>query len=140
MNVHVLVGSPSAELLSSSSCVVATGLSVDAAVAMDTTCHAAGVPFIKADIHGVFGQVFCDFGAAFEVSDVDGENPHTGIIASIEQGPQTLICCIEDERIEFQVTMLIPRFTAAYNIDVIIYVIYMLYMCNIGAMILISCR
>jgi ubiquitin-activating enzyme E1 len=27
----------------------------------------------QADIRGVFAQVFCDFGPAFEVLDVDGE-------------------------------------------------------------------
>jgi len=28
---------------------------------------------LQADIRGVFAQVFCDFGPAFEVLDVDGE-------------------------------------------------------------------
>ena len=60
------------------------------------------VPFLKSDICGVFGQVFCDFGDAFTVADVDGENPKTGIIASMDRGEKTLVCFVEDERVEFE--------------------------------------
>lgn len=46
--------------------------------------------------------MFCDFGPEFTVSDVDGEEPHTGIIASIGNDNPALVSCVDDERLEFQ--------------------------------------
>lgn len=34
-----------------------------------------------------------------------GEEPHTGIVASITTGSPALVTCIEDERLEFQVRL-----------------------------------
>eukprot|EP00887_Chlorella_sp_A99_P004083 scaffold23.g4083.t1 len=51
---------------------------------------------------GVFASVFCDFGPSFTVYDVDGEEPHTGIVAGITPGAPTLVTAVEDERLEFQ--------------------------------------
>ncbi len=42
------------------------------AVRIDDFCHKNNIAFIRADIRGVFGSVFCDFGPSFVVSDVDG--------------------------------------------------------------------
>ncbi|KAJ6848143.1 ubiquitin-activating enzyme E1 1-like [Iris pallida] len=50
----------------------------------------------------VFGSLFCDFGPEFTVVDVDGEEPHTGIIASISNDNPALVSCVDDERLEFQ--------------------------------------
>jgi len=71
-------------------------------VRIDEFCHRSGIAFIKADIRGVFACVFCDFGPSFEVLDVDGEEPHTGIVAGITPGNTTLVTTVEDERLEFQ--------------------------------------
>ena len=90
------------EFLSSFQVVVATQLSLAEATRIDDFCHSAGIAFIKADIRGVFASVFCDFGPAFEVFDVDGEEPHTGIVAGISPGNPTLVTTVEDERLEFQ--------------------------------------
>jgi len=46
--------------------------------------------------------VFCDFGPAFTVFDVDGKDPHTGIIASNSNDNAPLVACVDDERLEFQ--------------------------------------
>lgn len=46
--------------------------------------------------------MFCDFGPEFTVVDVDGEDPHTGIIASISNDNPALVACVDDERLEFQ--------------------------------------
>ncbi|PSC67218.1 Ubiquitin-activating enzyme E1 2 [Micractinium conductrix] len=82
--------------------VVVTETPLGESIRIDEYCHANGVAFIKADVRGVFAQVFCDFGPAFEVLDVDGEEPHTGIIAGITPGNPTLVTTVEDERLEFQ--------------------------------------
>lgn len=70
----------------------------------DDFCHQHQPPiaFIKSEIRGLFGSVFCDFGPEFTVLDVDGKDPHTGIIASISNDNPALVSCVDDERIEFQ--------------------------------------
>jgi ubiquitin-activating enzyme E1 len=85
--------------------IVLTDASTADAVALDGAARSAGAAFIRADARGVFGAVFCDFGPAFVVSDTDGEQPATGIIAGITPVPDrgvTLVTCVEDERLEFQ--------------------------------------
>jgi ubiquitin-activating enzyme E1 len=82
--------------------VVATQMSLKEAVRVDDICHKLGIPFVKSDIRGLFASVFCDFGSNFEVSDVDGEEPHTGIIAGITPGTTTLVSTVEDDRLEFE--------------------------------------
>ena len=88
--------------LSSFQVVVATQLPVSEAARINEFCHRSGIAFIKADIRGVFASVFCDFGPSFRVLDVDGEEPHTGIIAGVSPGNPTLVTAVEDERLEFQ--------------------------------------
>ena len=54
-------------------------------------------------VNGLFGFVCNDFGDAFEVVDTTGENPRTAIIANIvPNGDETLISCVDDERIDFE--------------------------------------
>lgn len=119
-------------------------------VKVDQACRQQGTAFIRAELHGVFGSVFCDFGNTFTVLDVDGvciygspcnlfdanvreghlvhpicdrllltpsnrlhaaqwyvhagEEPITGIVSGVTQSESsTIISCVEDERLEFQV-------------------------------------
>jgi ubiquitin-activating enzyme E1 len=44
----------------------------------------------------------CDFGPEFTVFDVDGEEAHSSIIASISNDNPALVSCVDDERLEFQ--------------------------------------
>ncbi|RAL42333.1 hypothetical protein DM860_012116 [Cuscuta australis] len=92
------------ESLSEFQAVVFTDISLEKAVEFDDYCHTHQPPiaFIKADVRGLFGSVFCDFGPQFTVVDVDGEEPHTGIIASISNDNSALVTCVDDERLEFQ--------------------------------------
>uniref|UniRef100_A0A0E0RCN2 Ubiquitin-activating enzyme E1 C-terminal domain-containing protein n=1 Tax=Oryza rufipogon TaxID=4529 RepID=A0A0E0RCN2_ORYRU len=84
--------------------VVFTDISLEKAVEFDSYCHNHQPPiaFIKSEIRGLFGSVFCDFGPEFTVLDVDGEEPHTGIVASISNDNPALVSCVDDERLEFQ--------------------------------------
>ncbi|XP_031123482.1 ubiquitin-activating enzyme E1 1-like isoform X1 [Ipomoea triloba] len=90
--------------LSEFQAVVFTDISLKDAVEFDDYCHFHQPPiaFIKAEVRGLFGSVFCDFGPQFTVSDVDGEEPHTGIVASISNDNPALVSCVDDERLEFQ--------------------------------------
>ncbi len=46
--------------------------------------HAKGIRFISADVRGLFGQTFVDFGDSFTIYDKDGEDPKVGLISDIE--------------------------------------------------------
>lgn len=84
--------------------VVVTDICLEKAIEFDDFCHNHQPPiaFIKSEVRGLFGSVFCDFGPEFTVLDVDGEDPHTGIIASITNDNPALVSCVDDERLEFQ--------------------------------------
>ncbi|XP_038718475.1 ubiquitin-activating enzyme E1 1-like isoform X2 [Tripterygium wilfordii] len=92
------------EQLSDFQAVVFTDISLEKAVEFNDYCHnhLPPISFIKADVRGLFGSVFCDFGPDFTVLDVDGEEPHTGIIASISNDNPAIVSCVDDERLEFQ--------------------------------------
>lgn len=46
-------------------------------------CRENNIKFIATTTMGLFGQVFCDFGSKFYVTDVDGEHPASSLIESI---------------------------------------------------------
>ncbi|XP_052162405.1 ubiquitin-activating enzyme E1 3 isoform X2 [Oryza glaberrima] len=108
LNNAVLISALTEELttdhLSKFQAVVFTDIGLDKAYEFDDYCHSHCPPisFIKAEVCGLFGTVFCDFGPEFTVLDVDGEDPHTGIIASISNDNPVLVSCVDDERLEFQ--------------------------------------
>lgn len=102
--ISTLTSELTKESLSNFQAVVFTEISLEKAVEFDDYCHNHQPPiaFIKSEVRGLFGSVFCDFGPEFMVLDVDGEDPHTGIIASISNDNPALVGCVDDERLEFQ--------------------------------------
>ena len=48
-------------------------------------CHKHGISIVIADIFGLFGTIFTDFGKNFTVGDPTGENPISGIVAGIDE-------------------------------------------------------
>uniref|UniRef100_A0A5B6ZM50 E1 ubiquitin-activating enzyme n=1 Tax=Davidia involucrata TaxID=16924 RepID=A0A5B6ZM50_DAVIN len=108
LNNSVVISTLTTELtkkqLSDFQAVVFTDISTEKAIEFDDYCHNHQPPiaFIKSEVRGLFGYVFCDFGPEFTVFDVDGEDPHSGIIASISNDNPPLVACVDDERLEFQ--------------------------------------
>ncbi|KAK9812201.1 hypothetical protein WJX73_003893 [Symbiochloris irregularis] len=106
LNPAVAVSSSQAALdesfLTKFQVVVLANVPLAEAVQIDRICHAKGVAVVSACIRGVFAYVFCDFGPRFIVNDTDGEEPHTGIVASITATHPTVVTCVEDERLQFQ--------------------------------------
>ncbi|KAM0895209.1 hypothetical protein ACQ4PT_023978 [Festuca glaucescens] len=102
--ISALTGDLTKEHLSNFQAVVFTDISLEKAVEFDDYCHSHQPPiaFIKSEVRGLFGSVFCDFGPEFTVLDVDGEEPHTGIVASISNDNPALVSFVDDERVEFQ--------------------------------------
>ncbi|XP_068497936.1 ubiquitin-activating enzyme E1 2-like [Phaseolus vulgaris] len=68
------------EQLSNFQAVVFTDISLEKACEFNDYCrsHQPPIAFIKTEVRGLFGSVFCDFGPEFTVVDVDGEEPHSG--------------------------------------------------------------
>ncbi|XP_047088883.1 ubiquitin-activating enzyme E1 3-like [Lolium rigidum] len=106
LNNNVVISALTEELttqhLSKFQAVVFTDIGLDKAYEFDDYCHTHKPPisFIKSEVCGLFGSVFCDFGPKFTVLDVDGEDPHTGIISS--DNPALVSCVGDLERIEFR--------------------------------------
>ncbi|XP_030925521.1 ubiquitin-activating enzyme E1 1-like [Quercus lobata] len=102
--ISTLTSELTKEQLSDFQVVVFTDISLKKAIEFDDYCrnHQPPISFIKSEVRGLFGSVFCDFGPEFTVFDVDGEDPHTGIIASISNDNPALVSCVDDERLEFQ--------------------------------------
>jgi ubiquitin-activating enzyme E1 len=46
----------------------------------------------------LFGRVFCDFGATFEVADLDGEQPKTGILGIVSQEAKGVVSTHDQTR------------------------------------------
>jgi hypothetical protein len=57
--------------------VVMTDCGLEAACKWDAYCHAhtPPIPFIRTETRGLFGTIFCDFGPAFTIVDLDGTRP-----------------------------------------------------------------
>ncbi|KAJ4840511.1 E1 ubiquitin-activating protein [Turnera subulata] len=102
--IYTLTTELTKEQLSNFQAVVFTNISLAKAIEFNDYCHNHQPPisFIKSEVRGLFGNVFCDFGPNFTVFDVDGEEPHTGIVASISNDNPALVSCVDDERLEFQ--------------------------------------
>lgn len=64
--------------------IVATDISIEEQVKINNFTHANDIKFIATDTRGLFGSVFVDFGPDFTIIDVNGEEPHSGIVSDIE--------------------------------------------------------
>lgn len=89
---------PLLHLVDGASCVVITvPLPHSLLCAINDKCRAANACFIYTLTTGVFGQVFCDFGPSFVVSDKDGENPATSQVENILTSNPAVVKVLEDQ-------------------------------------------
>ncbi|KAJ0987627.1 hypothetical protein J5N97_005983 [Dioscorea zingiberensis] len=90
--------------LSDFQAVVFTDISLEKAIECDDYCHNHEPPiaFIKAEVRGLFGNIFCDFGPEFTVVDVNGAEPHMGIISFISNSNPAEVICFDNEVLKFQ--------------------------------------
>lgn len=80
-----VIGDLSESTLAKFKCIVTTNVSLEEQVKINTFTHKNDIGFINADIRGLFGQLFVDFGENFTVIDQTGEEPLTGIVSDIEK-------------------------------------------------------
>ncbi|KAM9409596.1 ubiquitin-like modifier-activating enzyme 1 [Pholidichthys leucotaenia] len=78
--------------------VVLTESSLDEQKRFGDLCHLHGIKFIIADTKGLCGQLFCDFGATFEVLDRDGETPASVMIQHISKENPGVVICTDDQK------------------------------------------
>ncbi|KAK6459665.1 uncharacterized protein RJT20DRAFT_125008 [Scheffersomyces xylosifermentans] len=86
----------SEETLSQFKCIVTTNISLEEQVRINNFTHEKQIGYINADIRGLFGSLFVDFGESFTVIDQTGEEPLTGIVSDIE--PDGTVTMLDDNR------------------------------------------
>lgn len=94
----------SQELVQQHDVVVLIGHTHAEASAASTWCRSRKTParLIWCASMGLFGFVCNDFGEGFVVNDTTGENPRSAIVADIIAGTDTLVSCVDDQRIDFE--------------------------------------
>jgi ubiquitin-activating enzyme E1 len=86
------------EMIAPFQVVVLTNTTVAKQVEIDEFARSKGIYFIAADVRGLFGSVFNDFGTDFTCADPTGENPMSGMIVHVEEGEEALVTCLDETR------------------------------------------
>lgn len=71
---------------------------LEAQLRVNDLCHKNGVCFVSTDARGVFAYAFCDFGDAFVVSDVDGNQAASCVVSSVTKDAVGLVTVMDDQR------------------------------------------
>lgn len=80
--------------------VVVTETPLELQLKINDFCHKNKIPYISAEVRGLFGNIFCDFGEGFVVVDSNGENPLSGIVAGIDSSG--LVTALDETRHGFE--------------------------------------
>ncbi|OCF60450.1 ubiquitin-activating enzyme E1 [Kwoniella mangroviensis CBS 10435] len=86
------------EMVSPYQVVVLTNATIAKQVEINEFCREKGIYFIAADVRGLFGSVFNDFGKDFACVDPTGENPQTGMIVEVEEDEEGIVTCLDETR------------------------------------------
>lgn len=92
------VGSLTEEFLKKFKVVVLTNSSLDEQLRISEITRSNDVCLIIASTKGLFGQIFCDFGENFVITDVNGEQPISAMIASVTQDKESVVTCLDETR------------------------------------------
>ena len=76
--------------------VVLTDTPLKEQLVISDYCHQNGIYIVITDTFGLFGTIFADFGKNFTVVDATGENPHSGIVAGVDQ--DGLVSALDETR------------------------------------------
>lgn len=97
-NVDELTAEAILALIPTMTCVVITiPLDKEVLFAINEKCRELNASFIYSLTTGVFGQVFCDFGDRFTITDKDGNPPATSQVESILPANPTVVKVLEDQ-------------------------------------------
>jgi ubiquitin-activating enzyme E1 len=84
------------DTLSQYQVIVLTTATLKEQLVVSEYCHQHGIYLIIADTFGLFGYIFTDFGKNFTVGDATGENPLSGIVASVDS--EGLVTALDESR------------------------------------------
>lgn len=96
--MSVASGEVTEALLSTFQVVVMIDAPVKEQLRVNDLCHSKGVCYISCDARGVFAYAFCDFGDAFVVSDVDGNQAASCVVSSVTKDAIGLVTVMDDQR------------------------------------------
>ncbi|KAJ2162987.1 E1 ubiquitin-activating protein [Coemansia sp. RSA 552] len=96
--VSVLDKELTPEVVAAYKCVVVTDIPLARKLEISEAAHHHNVCFISAETRGLFGYTFNDFGRDFVVADPTGEEPLSGMVASVEQGAEGVVTCLDETR------------------------------------------
>lgn len=82
--IKVVEDISSEDTLKQFKCIVATNITLEKQLRINSITQENGIGFIGANLAGLFGLLFVDFGRDFTVIDQTGEEPHQGIVSDIE--------------------------------------------------------
>ena len=83
--VNVLTGMLTPSMVVGFTVVVVIDQQISKITEIADYCHENQIIVIVSDVRGVFGSIFCDFGRNFVVSDSNGEQLATAMIAGISR-------------------------------------------------------
>lgn len=86
------------EIIKKYRAIVLTNSSLSQQLHISEITHANDIALIIANTRGLFAQVFCDFGPAFTVVDINGEPVVSAMIADISNDKESVVTCIDDTR------------------------------------------
>ncbi|PWN30586.1 ubiquitin-activating enzyme E1 [Jaminaea rosea] len=87
------------EVLSRYQVVVLTDATLKQQLEINSLTRASGsTHFIAADVRGLFGSVFNDFGEKFVCTDPTGEQPLSGMIVSVASDSEGLVTTLDETR------------------------------------------
>jgi len=96
--VRVLQDDLTKEVLSQYQVVVLTNAPLSKQIEINNITHDSGTHFIAADVRGLFGSVFTDFGSKFLCNDPTGEQPLHGMIVSVDQSTEGMVTTLDETR------------------------------------------
>lgn len=107
LNINVQVRVHTGELLDEQflarfQVIVLTESIYDEIKRISTFTHSRNTALVVAATSGLIGQIFCDFGAQFQVHDQDGEQPRSVMIASVTKEIDGIVACIDETKHGFQ--------------------------------------
>ncbi|BFY97150.1 hypothetical protein BsWGS_00190 [Bradybaena similaris] len=93
-----LTGSSDLTYLTNYQCVILTECPLRIQQQVNQFCRSSSpqIKFISADVFGIFGMTFVDFGDSFEVFDVNGEEPKDVFVSHITKGNPGIVTCMEN--------------------------------------------
>uniref|UniRef100_T1KIL5 E1 ubiquitin-activating enzyme n=2 Tax=Tetranychus urticae TaxID=32264 RepID=T1KIL5_TETUR len=90
------------EFLKKFKVIVLTESSLKEQKAISDFTHANNIALIIASAKGLFGQIFCDFGQNFTVTDTNGLEPVSVMIAGITSEEDGVVTCLDESRHDLQ--------------------------------------